>query len=198
MRNLAHVQVHEKSILLVLLPVTLLGTCEPQLALWLPCVATFSIWPLLKKDGLAVAYAACLMLWAGLAVLLLVPLPHSGNAGPPLEERGVEIARQSHLSAAVHYGSSTPKEAANELRDGSGSGGFCNMLVKVAGALSLVAAVVVHVLEVGVAPPKGLPFLYDAVVIELSFAHFIAAAAYLNVRQWQLSGKTSTRFVKTD
>ena len=76
-------QVHEKSILLPLLPVTLLADRHPVLALWLPAVATFSMYPLLKKDGLSLAYAACLLAWAGVALLapeaaLQVPFPVGG------------------------------------------------------------------------------------------------------------------------
>ena len=59
-------QVHEKSVLLILLPVTLLAGHEPELAYWLPVVASFSMYPLLKKDGLCLAYAAVLLLWFNL------------------------------------------------------------------------------------------------------------------------------------
>ncbi len=55
-------QVHEKSILLPLLPLLLLADAEPELALWGPLVAAFSMYPLLQRDGLAVAYAACCVL----------------------------------------------------------------------------------------------------------------------------------------
>lgn len=57
-------QVHEKSILLPLLPVTLLAPDLPALAAWLPAVAAFSMYPLLKKDGLSLAYVALLLFWA--------------------------------------------------------------------------------------------------------------------------------------
>lgn len=59
-------QVHEKSVLLVLLPVTLLADHEPELAFWLPLVASFSMYPLLKKDGLRLAYAAAILVWSNL------------------------------------------------------------------------------------------------------------------------------------
>ena len=52
--------------LLVLLPVTLLAGMEPELAYWLPVVASFSMYPLLKRDGLCVAYAAALLVWVNL------------------------------------------------------------------------------------------------------------------------------------
>ncbi|CAL8467236.1 g6772 [Coccomyxa elongata] len=57
-------QVHEKSILLPLLPVTLLAPDLPVLASWMPAVATFSMYPLLKKDGLSLAYVGLLLFWA--------------------------------------------------------------------------------------------------------------------------------------
>ncbi|KAL0056130.1 hypothetical protein WJX82_008001 [Trebouxia sp. C0006] len=60
-------QVHEKSILLALLPVTLLAFDQPVVAAWLPVWAAFSMYPLLKKDGLHIAYLACLLLWLAVA-----------------------------------------------------------------------------------------------------------------------------------
>lgn len=57
-------QVHEKSILLPLLPVTLLAASEPLLAAALPLLAAFSMWPLLSRDGLVIAYIAMIILFA--------------------------------------------------------------------------------------------------------------------------------------
>ncbi|RXW25365.1 hypothetical protein EST38_g522 [Candolleomyces aberdarensis] len=62
-------QVHEKTILLPLLPLTLLMSgAQPGTALhsWGALgnnVAVFSMWPLLKRDGLAVPYIATVVLW---------------------------------------------------------------------------------------------------------------------------------------
>ncbi|DBB04217.1 TPA: hypothetical protein ACH3X1_013248 [Trebouxia sp. C0004] len=61
-------QVHEKSILLALLPVTLLAFDQPVVAAWLPVWAALSMYPLLKKDGLSIAYLACLLLWLAVAI----------------------------------------------------------------------------------------------------------------------------------
>jgi len=60
-------QVHEKSVLLPLLPVAALAAHEPRLAQWFACAAPFSMFPLLKRDGLQVAYWGCL---AGFLALL--------------------------------------------------------------------------------------------------------------------------------
>ncbi|KIK01855.1 glycosyltransferase family 57 protein [Laccaria amethystina LaAM-08-1] len=62
-------QVHEKSILLALMPVTLLLSGAPvdspvySWGVLVNNVAVFSMWPLLKRDGLAVQYIATLLLW---------------------------------------------------------------------------------------------------------------------------------------
>lgn len=57
---------HEKSVLLVLLPISLLANHEPEAAYWLPIVASLSMYPLLKKDGLCLSYAAILLAWLNL------------------------------------------------------------------------------------------------------------------------------------
>ncbi|KAG1657002.1 hypothetical protein FOA52_012003 [Chlamydomonas sp. UWO 241] len=56
-------QVHEKSILLPLLPITALATTFPQFALWGPVVACFSMWPLLWRDGVISAYVGAIVFY---------------------------------------------------------------------------------------------------------------------------------------
>ncbi|KAJ3277061.1 Glucosyltransferase-like protein [Terramyces sp. JEL0728] len=56
-------QVHEKSILLPLLPITVMYHEFPLLAVWFNNVAMFSLFPLLKKDQLVLSYIALLILW---------------------------------------------------------------------------------------------------------------------------------------
>ncbi|KAH9049839.1 glucosyltransferase [Lactarius hengduanensis] len=62
-------QVHEKTILLPLLPLTLLLSIAPhdsttfKLGVLANNVGVFSMWPLLQKDGLATQYIALTLLW---------------------------------------------------------------------------------------------------------------------------------------
>ena len=62
-------QVHEKTILVPLLPITMLmssAALESAFFGWgalVNNVAMFSMWPLLKRDGLGVQYIALLLLW---------------------------------------------------------------------------------------------------------------------------------------
>lgn len=56
-------QVHEKSILLAALPVCLLLHYKPFECSWFLVISTFSMWPLLLKDGLALPYISCMLLF---------------------------------------------------------------------------------------------------------------------------------------
>ncbi|KAJ1983811.1 Glucosyltransferase-like protein [Dimargaris verticillata] len=60
-------QVHEKSILLPALPITLLMSIEPTLAFYFVNVAMFSMFPLLQRDGVTLAYIVCTLFWNWLA-----------------------------------------------------------------------------------------------------------------------------------
>ncbi|KAF8158135.1 ALG6, ALG8 glycosyltransferase family-domain-containing protein [Crassisporium funariophilum] len=76
-------QVHEKTILLPLLPITLLMSGAPvdsAVYSWgalVNNVAVFSMWPLLKREGLGVQYIAMLLLWNRLIGYNPVRIPKS-------------------------------------------------------------------------------------------------------------------------
>lgn len=61
-------QVHEKQILIPLMPLSLLYGIHPMLSTWTSWVSMISIFPLLHREGLSLAYAAIFM--AHLAVIL--------------------------------------------------------------------------------------------------------------------------------
>jgi len=69
-------QVHEKHILLPLLPAALLSADDPRLFGWLALVASFSLFPLLSRDGLRLAYFCC---QAGYAALVCGVAPPSSD-----------------------------------------------------------------------------------------------------------------------
>eukprot|EP00003_Mantamonas_plastica_P029389 TRINITY_DN6947_c0_g2_i1.p1 TRINITY_DN6947_c0_g2~~TRINITY_DN6947_c0_g2_i1.p1 ORF type:complete len:187 (+),score=41.43 TRINITY_DN6947_c0_g2_i1:174-734(+) len=55
-------QVHEKSFLLVIVPLSLLCGDHPMLVCFYSIVAAFSMFPLLERDGLGLPYLAMMML----------------------------------------------------------------------------------------------------------------------------------------
>ena len=67
-------QVHEKSILLAVLPASLLLVRHPHSVVWFSLVASFSMYPLLVKDGLALAtWALCGLFFMCAQSLVRVP-----------------------------------------------------------------------------------------------------------------------------
>ncbi len=170
-------QVHEKSILLALLPVTLLAFDQPVVAAWLPVWAALSMYPLLKKDGLSIAYLACLLLW--LAV-----------AAPPSSLRS---GQRNAVQAGHAY---TQSKGSRKLgpRVGAGFIGVSGQqLLHCASLLSLLPAACIHVAQCFVQPPARLLHLYDAAFVTLSFAQIFSTAVYLNVSQWSLSMSSVSR-----
>ena len=104
-------QAHEKSALLPLLPNTLLSLRAPELVAWLPPIVCFSMWPLLRKDGLAVAYVASVAVFCALvgggAPGKKADEKRSGTlSGSPWTMRlattgGIATAAIAHLAAAT-------------------------------------------------------------------------------------------------
>ena len=151
-------QVHEKSILLPLLPAALLAHDEPVLIRVLGALAAFSMFPLLRFERLGAAYAATLAaaaaaLWQG------PPETAESAAGRPAATRAQPAAGQPGWLPAALFGAWPA--------------------VAVAGAAALHAAYAVPA-------PAALPHLHALGVSAFSAANFAAAAAYANWRQWQL------------
>ncbi|KAA6421377.1 MAG: putative dolichyl pyrophosphate Man9 c2 alpha-1 [Trebouxia sp. A1-2] len=163
-------QVHEKSILLALLPVTLLAFDQPVVAAWLPVWAALSMYPLLRKDGLSIAYLACLLLW------LAVVAPRSS----------LQSEQQSPVQTGHAY---TQSKRSRRLGPRVGAklvGVSGPQLLHYASLLSLLPAACIHVAQCFVQPPAQLLHLYDAAFVTLSFVHIFSTAVYFNVSQWSL------------
>lgn len=103
-------QVHEKSVLLPLLPITLLAASEPMLATAMPLLALFSMWPLLKKDGLAIPYVAVAALFVAIAQqasaegrssVVAAPLKGDRQARATPQHRGMAYAAGLSLLGAM-------------------------------------------------------------------------------------------------
>lgn len=189
------VQVHEKSILLPMLPLSLLAAHEPDLLAWIAPVAAFSMFPLLAKDGVAGAYAAV----TPSAFLLLPLLPGCLRAGScrdlgacqaaALKERPARDRAQrspvahSHVRSPLHALAATWREAADAAETAHHSPRFWAVL---RGASGLGMATL-HVLRAAVQPPAHLPFLHDALMTAFSAAHFGALAVYATLRQVRIA-----------
>ncbi|KAI8465567.1 MAG: ALG6, ALG8 glycosyltransferase family-domain-containing protein [Monoraphidium minutum] len=92
-------QVHEKSILLPLMPITALAAWEPAAALVAPAAAAFSMYPLLERDGLALPYAATIAVY--LSVMLKL---RAAAFGPGGGKGGAARGQAGGWAAAAAWG----------------------------------------------------------------------------------------------
>ncbi|GMI71874.1 hypothetical protein like AT5G38460 [Hibiscus trionum] len=153
-------QVHEKSVLLPLLPLTLLALEERQPLLWLTHFAMFSMFPLLHRDKLVVAYIA---LYALFILVYFAPGGPSGRCNgsktrdhSQTTKRGMEFI----FSIAFH-----PLVM--------GLVGFCSLIL--------------HVIYLTMRPPTKYPFLFEALIMLICFSQFVLFTLYFNSKQWMLS-----------
>ena len=153
--------VHEKSILLVALPVTLLLPLEPLAACWFLQIATFSMFPLLHKDGLTVPFV-------GLSLISLALLRTA---------RGVQSGNKARDSSydLLHLRGLLPESVANNV---TGS-----VLVTLF-YLSLLGQVLLLVAFLCLPAPAHLPFLHSLAISAYSCGHFVLFYMYFNYRQF--------------
>lgn len=171
------VQVHEKSIMLALLPATLLAFEDPDLAAWLPVWGTLGMFPLLRKDGLSIAYIACLLLW-----LCVAPPP---NALVPVDSADAvsEDKGQRSVQQQVSRGS-----FAEVLRGLGSSAVGAERVLHSSRFASVLTAAGVHFAQCCVDPPVRFPFLFDAAYVSLAFVQICGAMLLTNCKQWMAAG----------
>ncbi|KAH7514846.1 hypothetical protein FEM48_Zijuj11G0133700 [Ziziphus jujuba var. spinosa] len=137
-------QVHEKSILLPLLPATLSAIEEPFLLKWMMLYALFSMFPLLYRDKLILPYIA-------LSALFLL-LFHARN-------RSQDERETKPLKTYVT-------------------------------TFFLLCAFILHVVYLNMQAPHRYPFLFEALIMLLSFSQFVILVIYSNAKQWMLKRET--------
>ncbi|XP_035905546.1 probable dolichyl pyrophosphate Man9GlcNAc2 alpha-1,3-glucosyltransferase [Anopheles stephensi] len=152
-------QVHEKSILLAALPATLLLPLEPLVSCWFLQLATFSMLPLLHKDGLTGAFV-------GLTLISLTM---------------VRTVRDSKPSNKNHKLSYDVLHLRGLLPEGFASIGSVFVALFY---LSLLGQVLLLVAFLCLAPPAHLPFLYPLLISAYSCGHFVLFYLYFNYRQF--------------
>lgn len=151
-------QVHEKSILLPALPVCLLMNELPLMATWFLVTSTFSMLPLLLKDGLFLPYVVTSLAFLYFSVYLL----------SALERTSEEELRLGPCHKLTQYFLSKHT---------------LSLLIKCTFGASLVFMAGLSFMSVAVDPPAKLPDLYPVVVSVFSFFQFLALLLYFNLVQ---------------
>ncbi|XP_055303007.1 probable dolichyl pyrophosphate Man9GlcNAc2 alpha-1,3-glucosyltransferase [Sitodiplosis mosellana] len=148
-------QVHEKSILLVTLPVMLYFRMDPLCALWFLHIATFSMLPLLVLDQLIYPTVVLTSIYL---MLIRVAIRWSVN-----DEKTTKLPLWDVLSLS-------------SISDNKLFVGIFYMSTFVGCSLLVVGQVFVR-------PPNSLPFLFPLLISAYSCAHFVLFFIYFNIRQ---------------
>ncbi|XP_053677462.1 probable dolichyl pyrophosphate Man9GlcNAc2 alpha-1,3-glucosyltransferase [Anopheles nili] len=155
-------QVHEKSILLAALPVTLLLPLEPLAAWWFLQLATFSMLPLLHKDGLTLGYIG--------STLIILTLPRIARAFAPSRK-----LKPSSFYDVLDLRAFVPPGVSGHWMGAALVGLFY---------LSLLGQVVLMGAFLYLPSPVHLPFLYPLAISAYSCGHFVLFYVYFNYRQF--------------
>jgi len=177
--------VHEKSILLAALPICLLTFSETPDSLvvrtivpWLLTITTFSMLPLLIKDGL-------LLPTLSLSVLYLTLVTNLDSLQTIGEERPRSVSSRITMSPAP-----LPPVTMTQT------------ITKRISAVSILGCVILTLLTMTVPAPETLPFLWPLLICVYSAAHFMAAFVFFNFLQFSSSeeklGMKATRKKKTN
>ncbi|KFQ16103.1 Dolichyl pyrophosphate Man9GlcNAc2 alpha-1,3-glucosyltransferase [Leptosomus discolor] len=150
-------QVHEKSILLVSVPVCLIVNEIPFMATWFLLVSTFSMLPLLLKDGLLLAYAVTMPAFLSACVASFSIFEKT--SAEDLQLKPFSLSLKGYMS----WFKSFPK------------------IVRSLFLLSVTLMGVLSLLSAAVHPPQRLPHLFPVSVSIISCLHFLLFLVYFNV-----------------
>ncbi|XP_049284778.1 probable dolichyl pyrophosphate Man9GlcNAc2 alpha-1,3-glucosyltransferase [Anopheles funestus] len=156
-------QVHEKSILLAALPATLLLPLEPLVSCWFLQVATFSMLPLLHKDGLTGAFVALSII--SLTLLRIAARPQGQQSSNKNKKSSYDTLNLRGL-----------------LPEGIGNQASGSVLLALF-YLSLLGQIVLLLAFLCFRPPPHLPFIYPLLISAYSCGHFVLFYLYFNYRQ---------------
>ncbi|CAL9732923.1 dolichyl pyrophosphate Man9GlcNAc2 alpha-1,3-glucosyltransferase [Monosporozyma unispora] len=148
-------QVHEKTILVPLLPITLMFVSSDwnvlSMIFWINNVALFTLWPLLKKDGLALQYFVIFIMYNWLLgnFSFVTPkfLPKSVTPGPSM----------SNVSSHYHRRSLLPD----------------SIIWKLIIVVSYLCMFAIHIVDYAVPAPSQYPDLWVLLNCALGFGCFV-------------------------
>lgn len=150
-------QVHEKSILLVSLPVCLIINEVPFASTWFLLVSTFSMLPLLLKDGLLLAYVVTTLAFL-LACIAFMEI-YEKTSEDDLKLKPFFLTIRNYIPWFT----------------------LPTTLIRSIFLISVTAMAFLTLLSVIVLPPSHLPDLFPVLVSLVSCIHFLAFLAYFNI-----------------
>lgn len=177
-------QVHEKSILIVAVPVLMYFPYAPFVCFWFLCISIFSMLPLLIKDGLVIAVIA---LTAFYVVSFRVSIEHAyRNSLNTQEGLGEYYNSLLHTLLDIKYVKATeigpgikiiyPQLIKNSFH-------LRPIMFHFGMLLSLLGSLVLFLVTMLFNPPARYPDLFPLLISVYSCVHFLGFFVYFNVKQ---------------
>lgn len=151
-------QVHEKSILIAAIPAILIFPMEPFMVFWFLQVSTFSMFPLLVKDGLLVAFIGLSGVFWLLTKIVI--------------DATKDEKRKSQSFLTILW----------NINHKSDSKLLGNFLIS-SYIISTVAEIILIIGFLYIQPPARLPFLHPLLISAFGCCHFLMFFIYFNVKQ---------------
>ncbi|CAH0595286.1 unnamed protein product [Chrysodeixis includens] len=157
-------QVHEKSILLVAIPVALHLPEDPFMCFWFLLVSNFSMLPLLVKDGLFIPFIATNLIYTSFySICLRLSQPNSGYFSIFNANRVAKILQPNK-------------------KDSSPLLSFLSLIF----FFSIIGMILLTIGTVFVEPPPQYPDIFPLLVSAYSCAHFLFFFFYFYYQQFSL------------
>lgn len=192
-------QVHEKSILLVAIPVLLHFHSDPLPCFWFLIISHFSMLPLLIKDGLYLAYVATLALYF-LFVISMWPdlLDLNKFAGNEIHKLSNDTSHQKSKSKRKNKSSTTTKTDKNSSQKYNifslkSLKLHYNFWIVYLFYISIAGVILLSVISYFLKSPQRYPDLYPLLVSVYSCGHFIIFYMYFNYKQIFVSKQTMNK-----
>lgn len=179
-------QVHEKSILLVAIPVMMFFPYAPFVCFWFLCISIFSMMPLLVQDDLILG---CIALSVFYFVSFRASIEHAYRSSLNSNDGLAEYYRNLlHILLDIEYKKS--KEIAviklTYQQIVKNKEALKRLLFKCVLLVSILGCVVLFLLSVLLDPPARYPDLFPLLISVYSCLHFVGFFCYFNYKQFRI------------
>lgn len=159
---LASFQVHEKSILMALAPISMLISEDFAFVGWLSLVSVWTLWPLLIIDHLMLAYTCCVIMFISLLTLAYISKDPAVKPSPSI------ISTQLFLNSSTSTVGQTSSFGLKSLLKL-----FISLEKNFVIPVSMFVMVILHALEFLVDVPRSLPDLFTVIWVVVGCALFV-------------------------
>ncbi|RZC33471.1 Alg6 Alg8 domain containing protein [Asbolus verrucosus] len=176
-------QVHEKTILLVAVPVLLYFPQKPFVCFWFLCISVFSMLPLLYKDGLIIATIALMLFYI---ISFRVSIEHFYRNSLNASDGFAEYYRSLlHVLLDVEYNKATQMDILKVtykqiIKNKEALKNFAFHVMMMA---SLIGCLLLSFILLVFDPPDRYPDLFPLLISVYSALHFFGFFIYFNVKQ---------------